>query len=252
MAQDPTLVDTQPFPCLTVVVGGKRIQTVPLRGELTIGRAEDNALRLADPRASRHHARVHLQAGVHILTDLGSANGTWVGGTRLSTPHTLRSGDPFHIGETTITYYGPGQCPEDTEPEAARHRRAGGLLRHPGAMSRRALAGLILAGLIIVLALVTGGLYLFKPSVLESIGLIREPVATEAIQSPEATEAGVSATPEDEPTPGAPAASATPGRRPRSRVPPGSHRRLGRRPGASASRGPARPPAPAGPGWSAR
>lgn len=211
MAEDPTLIDAQPVPCLTVVVGGVRVQTVQLWDELTIGRAKDNALTLKDPKASRHHARVHLQAGTHILTDLGSSNGTWLGGTRLSTTHALQNGDQFSIGDTTITYYAPGQCPEEPsrEPALSAGIPAAAPQRRPGAMSRGALVGLITAGVIIVLALVLGGLYLFKPSVLESIGLIRERGATEAVQSPEATEARTSATPEDEPTPSAPGASPT-------------------------------------------
>ncbi|MEO7663941.1 MAG: DUF3662 and FHA domain-containing protein, partial [Candidatus Limnocylindrales bacterium] len=47
-------------------------------GPLTMGRAPENSLVLADARASRHHARLAPRDGLLILTDLGSTNGTRV------------------------------------------------------------------------------------------------------------------------------------------------------------------------------
>jgi pSer/pThr/pTyr-binding forkhead associated (FHA) protein len=45
---------------------------------ITIGRTSDNDIVLDDNMVSRHHARLELQANTYVLTDLGSANGTWV------------------------------------------------------------------------------------------------------------------------------------------------------------------------------
>ena len=76
----------------------------PLSPERTsIGRSRDNSIRLADERASRHHARVDLQQGIFVITDLDSANGTFVNGQRIQR-HALRSGDAIHIGDTRLSF----------------------------------------------------------------------------------------------------------------------------------------------------
>ncbi len=215
MADEPTLIEAQPFPYLTVAVGANILQVVHLKDELTIGRADDNGLQLEDPKASRHHARVHLQGETFILTDLGSANGTWLGGIRLSVPHPLHHGDQFTIGDTTLTYHEPGRDSEDTLPGRAfgpgtgPSQRDRGPRPRRGAISRPALAGLIAGGVILALALVVAGLYLFKPSVLVSLGLMREQVATEELPSPEPTEAGTPGAPEVEPSAVLPGVSPT-------------------------------------------
>jgi hypothetical protein len=70
-------------------------------GTLTIGRAETNALVLADGRASRHHARLVARDGLLILTDLDSTNGTRVNGDVI---HELPvgAGDEIRIGDSVI------------------------------------------------------------------------------------------------------------------------------------------------------
>jgi len=70
-------------------------------GTLTIGRAETNTLVLADPRASRHHARLVARDGLLILTDLDSTNGTRVNGDPI---HELPvgAGDEIRIGDSVI------------------------------------------------------------------------------------------------------------------------------------------------------
>ncbi len=66
---------------LIVQLGGKPVQTVPLTMDLlTIGRLPDNGLVLADQAVSRHHAELRRVPSGFVLTDLGSSNGTIVGG----------------------------------------------------------------------------------------------------------------------------------------------------------------------------
>jgi pSer/pThr/pTyr-binding forkhead associated (FHA) protein/subtilisin family serine protease len=69
----------------------------------SIGRSRDNNIRLADERASRHHARIDLQQSIFVLADLDSANGTFVNGQRIQR-HTLRNGDEIRIGDTRISF----------------------------------------------------------------------------------------------------------------------------------------------------
>src|SRR4051794_23086357 len=77
---------------------------LPETGVLTIGRDDDADVGVNDPRASRHHARLHIGARFE-LEDLGSANGTRVRDQRLqpraSAP--LEPGDPVAIGDTVLS-----------------------------------------------------------------------------------------------------------------------------------------------------
>jgi hypothetical protein len=68
---------------------------------LTIGRASDNGLVLADSRASRHHARLYGRRGALVLTDLGSTNGSWVNDRRID-EMALGEGDRIRIGDTIL------------------------------------------------------------------------------------------------------------------------------------------------------
>ena len=70
--------------------------------EVRVGRADDNDLVLADPEVSRHHARLELDdQGWHAI-DLGSTNGTWVNGVRL-TATTIGAGDEVAFGGIRYT-----------------------------------------------------------------------------------------------------------------------------------------------------
>ena len=73
-------------------------------GGLTIGRSSDNALHLPDEVASRQHARIELQQGVFTLTDLNSANGTFVNGRRVREQR-LQDGDEIRIGRNRMHFY---------------------------------------------------------------------------------------------------------------------------------------------------
>jgi hypothetical protein len=68
---------------------------------LTIGRAPDNGLVLADGRASRHHARLYGRRGALVLADLGSTNGSWVNDRRIE-EMALGEGDQIRIGDTIL------------------------------------------------------------------------------------------------------------------------------------------------------
>jgi hypothetical protein len=69
---------------------------------VTVGRAEDNDLVLADPKISRHHARLEPDGQSWRAVDLGSTNGTWVNGVRL-TAATIAVGDEVAFGDVRYT-----------------------------------------------------------------------------------------------------------------------------------------------------
>lgn len=75
----------------------------------TVGRSDDNNLVLPDRWISRNHAMIQLmETGEFYLIDLGSRNGSFVNGRRVSVPVTLRDGDLLTFGQTEIRFY----CPE--------------------------------------------------------------------------------------------------------------------------------------------
>lgn len=101
---------------LRVRLPGAVEQSVILDGSsLTIGRAPDNDLVLADARVSRHHARISGRAGRLVLADLGSTNGTLVNGARV-TEIVLGFGDQLSLGTTLIEVV---EVAEAREPVAA-------------------------------------------------------------------------------------------------------------------------------------
>jgi cytochrome P450/NADPH-cytochrome P450 reductase len=74
-------------------------------GTLRIGRAEDNDIVVADPAVSRHHAELRNVGGQYHLVDLGSNNGTFVNGQRITTAP-LTAGDVVVIGTSTFRLAG--------------------------------------------------------------------------------------------------------------------------------------------------
>jgi hypothetical protein len=97
------------------------------RDRVTIGRAEGAGIRLEDQAVSKQHAAIEMVGNDHILQDLGSANGTFVNGTRV-TRHLMRHGDLVEIlgfqlryvdhksvvgneGERTMIFHGPEAGP---------------------------------------------------------------------------------------------------------------------------------------------
>jgi hypothetical protein len=80
--------------------------TYPLEGDqLIIGRDSVNAVAINDAEISRKHARLTFQGGKYVIEDLGSTNGTFVNGQRLSGPFVLKSGDVVSFGEQIVLMY---------------------------------------------------------------------------------------------------------------------------------------------------
>ncbi len=88
---------------------------VPLsEGENIVGRGVDASVWIDAPGVSRHHARIVVREGTATLEDLGSKNGTYVGGHRVTIPHRLTDGDRVRLGSVVITFRIP-QAPGPTE-----------------------------------------------------------------------------------------------------------------------------------------
>ena len=92
-------------PSELVVLRGEATQgnRVKLRGSgHTVGRSQDADVIINDPYASDFQARVSAQDGQTRVEDLGSTNGTYVNGRRITAPTGLVKGDTVQIGKTML------------------------------------------------------------------------------------------------------------------------------------------------------
>ena len=72
-------------------------------GRTTIGRTNHAEIHLDDPGLSRRHAEVTYQGREFRVADLGSANGTFLNGSRVK-EYALRHGDKLLVGETLLVF----------------------------------------------------------------------------------------------------------------------------------------------------
>ena len=87
-----------------------RVETYSLEGEtVSVGRAEGNTIALDTDTISRYHFSVTNKDGIVNLTDLDSANGTYIDGTQLNSndPYLLDDVEEIQIGHLRIIYH-PG------------------------------------------------------------------------------------------------------------------------------------------------
>jgi len=86
---------------------------VPLmQGEVVIGRDLSATITIDGAGISRRHARiVPISHGNFAIEDLGSKNGTFVGGNRIVTSTLLAHGDEITIGEIRIRFEETAELP---------------------------------------------------------------------------------------------------------------------------------------------
>jgi len=87
---------------LEIVTGPLAGRRLPLRGEVTVGRA-DTDLELNDAEVSRAHAVLRAQPdGTAEVEDLGSTNGTYIDDVPVIGPALLGPGQQLRIGSTVL------------------------------------------------------------------------------------------------------------------------------------------------------
>lgn len=86
---------------LVVRRGPQPNQVYELSGDVTnLGRDITNDIVINDREVSRHHMRLMRGDDGYTIEDLGSTNGTFVGGKRLTGATPLKNGDMIGLGET--------------------------------------------------------------------------------------------------------------------------------------------------------
>jgi DNA-binding winged helix-turn-helix (wHTH) protein len=73
-------------------------------GEHVLGRLPDARVWIDSASVSRRHARIVVSAGRATIEDLGSKNGTWLRGERLTGPVELADGDAVTVGPAVLRF----------------------------------------------------------------------------------------------------------------------------------------------------
>ena len=114
------------IPSLEIVSSSKGdmdlVVDIPAGFDQVLGRDASADITVPDPAVSRRHARIHRGADAVWMEDLGSTNGTYVNGDRLTVPYRLRDGDEVKLGNTQAIFHHASSAPDATEviavPEA--------------------------------------------------------------------------------------------------------------------------------------
>src|SRR3954470_5231673 len=103
---------------LQVVAGNAAGSNIALDNELVIGRSTPGLGSLGgDSEISRVHARLSRDpSGQLVVEDLGSTNGTFVNGDRITAVTPVRPGDQLRVGQTTMTVSGGEASERATAP----------------------------------------------------------------------------------------------------------------------------------------
>ncbi len=99
---------------------GPRVLPVARGSEVTIGRSRACTVWVDDERVSRSHARITRRGDDLILADLGSHNGTRVGGEQVRGERKLRAGEVIALGPlVAVVAFAPPPAGGDPKDEGA-------------------------------------------------------------------------------------------------------------------------------------
>lgn len=109
-----TQLDKQFVPRLIgVLPSGEKLEIPVNQQEIAIGKAPHNKVVLNDPTVSGTHAALIARDGGFSIVDLGSSNGTFVNGTRITNDAwTLQHGDKLQLGKVLLTFRNPAETAE--------------------------------------------------------------------------------------------------------------------------------------------
>lgn len=91
---------------LIVLQGPDKGRTLRTSDDVVLLGRGSPQIRLTDQTISRRHAELKMADGGWVLSDLDSANGTYVNGVRIQKPTRLKHGDQVRVGSTLLVYGG--------------------------------------------------------------------------------------------------------------------------------------------------
>jgi DNA-binding winged helix-turn-helix (wHTH) protein len=89
-------------PAFRLLWGAREITLLP--GRNILGRCQDAVAWIDDPSISRRHAIIEIAPDAVRIQDLGSKNGTFVRGERISGTEPLADGDPITLGRVPMVF----------------------------------------------------------------------------------------------------------------------------------------------------
>lgn len=84
-------------------------ESIELGNVTMIGRSSECQIHVADPRVSRRHAMLRKQEGGFYLFDLGSFNGSYLNGGRVTTARKLKTGDVIGLADHEFQFEQVGE-----------------------------------------------------------------------------------------------------------------------------------------------
>jgi DNA-binding winged helix-turn-helix (wHTH) protein len=106
-----------PSPRIKLCVMLANRELMLMNGANLIGRDQDATIQIDARGVSRHHARILVSGEAATIEDLGSKNGTYVNGSRITAPARLSEGDEIGLGSITLTFRAASLAsPTDTIP----------------------------------------------------------------------------------------------------------------------------------------
>ncbi|MCJ7543737.1 MAG: ATP-binding protein [Phycisphaerae bacterium] len=94
------------MPTIQVMQGPDKGRRFELQDDENIIGRNNSSIELSDRTMSRQHARIYPDGKTWILEDLGSANGTFLNGTPLAKPTSLKRGDQIRCGASVLVFGG--------------------------------------------------------------------------------------------------------------------------------------------------
>jgi hypothetical protein len=93
------------MPKLTLLLGRRTMQVYDFKQEsIIVGREEGADVVIDNPSVSRRHAEIRVGEQGWVVEDLGSSNGTFVRGVKISGPQPIGLGDEIGFGKFSIVF----------------------------------------------------------------------------------------------------------------------------------------------------
>lgn len=103
------------MPKLTLLLGRRVMQAYDFKQpSIVVGRDESADVLIDNPSVSRRHAEIRLGDSGWVVEDLGSSNGTYFKGQKITGPQSIGLGDEIGFGKFSIVFgkaLGEGEVP---------------------------------------------------------------------------------------------------------------------------------------------
>lgn len=97
----PPIAERRPLVPVIEVEGRRYAINAPT---ISIGRSSEADIQVADAGVSRKHIGIAREGSKVLVRDLGSTNGTWLNGTKVSGDEVLTDGSVISAGHTKVTF----------------------------------------------------------------------------------------------------------------------------------------------------